>query len=56
MVRQIDYSQPEPAQKFQPVAFCCWLAKQRELAEEVVVCYEAGCFGYEPARRMQGWE
>jgi hypothetical protein len=53
VVRQIDYSQPQPAQKFQPEAFCCWLSKQGELAERVVVCYEAGCFGYEPARRMQ---
>ena len=54
VVRQIDYSHPQPAQKFHPEAFCSWLAKQRELAERVVVCYEAGCFGYEPARRMQG--
>ena len=30
-----------------------WLGKQLGLAEEVVVCYEAGCFGYGPARRMQ---
>ena len=29
------------------------VGQQRELAERVVVCYEAGCFGYEPARRMQ---
>ena len=53
VVRQIDYSQPQPAQKFHPESFCSWLAKQQELAERVVVCYEAGCFGYEPARRMQ---
>src|SRR4030095_14882403 len=53
VVRQIDYSQPQPAQKVHPEAFCSWLAKQMRLAERVVVCYEAGCFGYEPARRMQ---
>ena len=53
VVRQIDHSQPQPAQKFNPEAFCGWLEKQRALAERVVVCYEAGCFGYEPARRMQ---
>jgi transposase len=35
------------------LAFSLWLAKQLSLAEEVVVCDEAGCFGYEPARRMQ---
>ena len=53
VVRQIDYSTPQPAQKFAPQAFYHWLEKQRHLAERVVVCYEAGCFGYEPARRMQ---
>jgi transposase len=53
-VRQVDYSEPQPAQRFDPEAFCCWLGKQRSLAERVVVGYEAGCFGYEPARRMQG--
>ena len=54
VVRQIDYSQPQPAQKFAPEAFYGWLEKQRGLAERVVVCYEAGCFGYEPAGRMEG--
>jgi len=53
VVRQIDYSRPQPAQKFTPQTFYHWLEKQRHLAERVVVCYEAGCFGYEPARRMQ---
>jgi hypothetical protein len=50
---QIDQSRPQPAQKFTPQAFYPWLEKQRHLADRVVVCYEAGCFGYEPARRMQ---
>ena len=53
VVRQIDQSNPQPAQKFEPVAFYGWLEKQRALAARVVVCYEAGCFGYEPARRMR---
>ena len=53
VVRQIEYSTPQPAQKFASQAFYHWLEKQRHLAERVVVCYEAGCFGYEPARRMQ---
>jgi transposase len=53
VVRQIDHSTPQPAQKFLPQAFYHWLEKQRQLAERVVVCYEAGCFGYEPARRMR---
>jgi transposase len=53
VVRQIDDSKPQPAQKLAPEAFYGWLEKQGGLAERVVVCYEAGCFGYEPARRMQ---
>ena len=53
VVRQIDHSHPEPPQKFKPVVFFLWLGKQLGLAEEVAVCYEAGCFGYQPARRMQ---
>ena len=53
VVRQIDQSHPEPAQRFNRVGFSLWLGKQLGLAAEVVVCYEAGCFGYEPARRMQ---
>jgi transposase len=53
VVGQIDQRRPQPAQKFTPQAFYPWLEKQRHLADRVVVCYEAGCFGYEPARRMQ---
>jgi transposase len=53
VVRQIDHSHLEPAQKFKPAVFFLWLGKQLGLAEEVVVCYEAGCFGYGPARRME---
>jgi transposase len=53
VVRQIDQSRPQPTQKFVPAAFYDWLEKQEGLAERVVVCYEAGCFGYEPARRME---
>jgi transposase len=53
VVRQIDQSTPQPTQKFRPELFFRWLEKQRGLAERVVVCYEAGCFGYEPAREME---
>ena len=53
VVRQLDHTLPEPPQKFTPPAFLEWLKKQLTLAGEVVVCYEAGCFGYEPARRME---
>ena len=53
VVRQIDHSAPQPAQRFEPAKFDEWLKKQIARAPRVVVCYEAGCFGYEPARRMQ---
>jgi transposase len=53
VVRQIDQSNPQPSQKFKPELFFNWLEKQLGLAERVVVCYEAGCFGYEPAREME---
>ena len=53
VVGQIESRRPQPGQKFAPEAIYGWLEKQRALAEGVVVCYEAGCFGYEPARRMQ---
>lgn len=53
IVRQLDHTAPEPPQRFTPEKFYLWLPKQLALAEEVYVCYEAGCFGYEPARRME---
>jgi transposase len=53
VVRQIDQSAPQATQKFSPEGFFRWLEKQRGLGERVVVCYEAGCFGYEPAREME---
>jgi hypothetical protein len=42
VVRQIEHSRPQPAQKFEPPAFYPWLEKQRHLAERVVVCYGGG--------------
>ena len=53
VVRQIEHSTPQPPQRFEPERFYGWLQKQKAVAARVVVCYEAGCFGYEPARRMQ---
>ena len=42
VVRQIENSRPQPAQKFAPEAFYGWLKKQRALGERVVVCYRGG--------------
>jgi transposase len=52
VVRQIGHQGPQPAQKFTRQGFEQWLQKQIRQGP-VAVCYEAGCFGYEPARRMQ---
>jgi transposase len=50
----MDHGPVQPAQRFEPGRFYQWLEKEKQKAERVAVCYEAGCFGYEPARRMQG--
>jgi transposase len=53
VVRQMDHGSVQPAQRFEPGHFYKWLDKEKHKAQRVAVCYEAGCFGYEPARRMQ---
>jgi transposase len=55
VVRQVGHQAPQPAQKFTAQGFQQWLQKQlgEAAGAPVAVCYEAGCFGYEPARRMQ---
>src|SRR5881409_3223175 len=46
VVRLLDHSAPQPAQKFTPAKFREWIKTQLPLAEEVHSCYEAGPFGY----------
>jgi len=46
VVRILDNSAPQPAQKFTPVKFLVWIKTQLDLAEAVHTCYEAGPFGY----------
>jgi transposase len=46
VVRILDHSAPQPAQKFAPGKFLEWVKSQLALAEEVHSCYEAGPFGY----------
>ena len=53
VVRQMDHASVQPAQRFEPARFYRWLEKEKAKAERTAVCYEAGCFGYEPARRME---
>ena len=46
VVRLLDHSAPQPAQKFTPAKFLAWIQTQLPLAEAVHSCYEAGPFGY----------
>ncbi len=46
VVRLLDHSAPQPAQKFTPAKFLDWIKTQLPLAEQVHSCYEAGPFGY----------
>src|SRR5260370_758257 len=53
VVRQIDDSTPQPAQKFTPASFLLWAKKQFDQAEEVYSCYEAGPLGYSLHRALE---
>jgi transposase len=53
VVRVIDGTTPQPPQRFKPVEFMVWCAKQLRLAEKVFTCYEAGPFGYTLHRRLE---
>ena len=46
VVRILDHSGPQPAQKFTPAKFLAWVKTQLPLTEAVHSCYEAGPFGY----------
>jgi len=46
VVRMLDHSAPQPAQKFTPAKFRDWVKTQLRLADTVHSCYEAGPFGY----------
>lgn len=46
VVRILDHSAPQPAQKFTPHKFMGWVKTQLGLAAAVHSCYEAGPFGY----------
>ena len=46
VVRILDHSAPQPAQKFTPAGFLQWIKTQLAQAQEVHSCYEAGPFGY----------
>jgi transposase len=53
VVRILDGGAPQPPQRFEPVEFLVWVAKQLTLAEKVFSCYEAGPFGFSLHRKLQ---
>ena len=52
VVRILDHSAPQPAQKFTPAKFLPWVKSQLGLAQAVHSCYEAGPFGYGLHRQL----
>ena len=54
VVRLLDHSAPQPAQKFTPAKFQEWVKTQLPLADAVHSCYEAGPFGYGWHRPLVG--
>ncbi len=52
--RQVDACLQDPPRMLTPEGFKGWLLDQRALAQRVVVCYEAGLFGFELARWVVG--
>ena len=52
--RQVGDQNIQPPQTFRSAEVAQWALQQLELAERVVFCYEAGPFGYELARRLEG--
>src|SRR4051812_45892641 len=54
VVRILDHSAPQPAQKFTPDKFIEWVGTQLAQSESVHSCYEAGPFGYGLHRKLVG--
>jgi transposase len=52
VVRILDHSAPQPAQKFSPAKFLAWVRTQLSMAETVHSCYEAGPLGYGLHRQL----
>lgn len=51
--RQIGDQNIQPTQVFKPDEAFDWALKQQDMAERVVLCYEAGFSGFSLARRLQ---
>jgi transposase len=53
VTRIIDHGRPQPAQTFSWEKFFAFARKQLPLAKKVYAVYEAGAFGFWPARQLQ---
>jgi hypothetical protein len=56
VVRQIDQSSPQPAQKFTPEGFYLWLEKQRGWASEWWCATRRAVLGMSRRGGWEGWE
>ena len=54
LTRILDHGTPQPAQQFTWDGFWRFVEKQLRLARKVYAVYEAGAFGFWPARKLQG--
>lgn len=52
VVRIVENSAPQPAQRFTPGDFIKWIGSQLRQAEQVHSCYEAGPFGFVLHRQL----
>ncbi len=52
VVRQVDGTTPQPAQRLSWEALPGWIRRQLQQAQEVYSCYEAGPFGYGLHRQL----
>ncbi len=52
VVRQLDRSLPQPAQRFSQEDLLTWVQKMIDLGATVISCYEAGCMGYVLHRKL----
>ncbi len=52
VVRIIDNAGPEPSQSFSPEKFLDWAERQKQLAHQVICCYEAGPGGFVLYRQL----
>ena len=53
VVEQVDGLNAKIPQRFTPEGFLLWIHKLKEKSDQIVSCYEAGCFGYVLHRKLE---